>query len=191
MVGLDIAQAVIIYPKSMHLMLKILDSIATTFERRIYFGFGRHLWNIAGVAGVVAITISGVIIASNPETRAMSKDVWIMKLNWKDNASVELYEKISRARTSCQASRSRGYNKSQSCIRYGQIKKDEVQAEENYIRIMQEYDQYKISVQGENLKITAKREASKLVILAGLVTIAIASMSSAILAIERNTREIS
>ena len=38
----------------------MLNSPATGFEKTILFGAGRHLWNALGVAGVIAITAGGI-----------------------------------------------------------------------------------------------------------------------------------
>ena len=38
----------------------MLDRFASSFERKFLFGFGRHFWNVVGVAGVVAIAVGGV-----------------------------------------------------------------------------------------------------------------------------------
>ena len=47
----------------------MLDGLATAFERKFLFGFGRHLWNVLGVAGVVAIAVGGVsLVRSFPNS---------------------------------------------------------------------------------------------------------------------------
>ena len=57
---------------------RMLDSLAKGFERKILFGAGRHLWNIVGVAGVVAIATGGIFaLTSPPPEKILSQEDWI------------------------------------------------------------------------------------------------------------------
>ena len=45
----------------------MLDGLASSFERKFLFGFGRHFWNVVGVAGVVAIAVGGATLITSRE----------------------------------------------------------------------------------------------------------------------------
>ena len=42
-------------------------SLAESFERKFLFGLGRHLWNIVGISGFIAV-LTGVILLANSTT---------------------------------------------------------------------------------------------------------------------------
>ena len=47
-------------------------SLAESFERKFLFGLGRHLWNIVGVSGFIAV-LTGVILLANSTTLQTAK----------------------------------------------------------------------------------------------------------------------
>ena len=57
----------------------MLDGLASSFERKFLFGFGRHFWNVVGVAGVVAIAVGGVSLVRSfsPIQQAVGWCEWI------------------------------------------------------------------------------------------------------------------
>ena len=53
-------------------------SLAESFERKFLFGLGRHLWNIVGVSGFIAV-LTGLVLLVNSTLyeSAKSKDQFI------------------------------------------------------------------------------------------------------------------
>ena len=55
----------------------MLDGLATSFERKFLFGFGRHFWNVDGVARVVAIAVGGATLITSREKPVLPYTDWL------------------------------------------------------------------------------------------------------------------
>lgn len=77
-----------------------MDELATWFERRILYGFGRHLWNISGISGVLAVFIGLLLMASSSGTVSASpKDYrqWLSSEKLKEPRVAEIIEYMGEA----------------------------------------------------------------------------------------------
>ena len=66
----------------------MLDGLATAFERKFLFGFGRHLWNVLGVAGVVAIAVGGATLITSREKPVLPYTDWLKQEKGEDDPAV-------------------------------------------------------------------------------------------------------
>ena len=166
-------------------------SFVNLFEKKFLFSFGRHLWNIAGVSGFMAL-IAGLILFAegNIMEQAKTKENFIGKKElitdkklkestinlltyeqWKNQENIE------------------GYNYSE----YSKYKEpfedqlnDLILERENQNN---KYEDYLTLVASRNDLKRSRAIASPFVILYGLGVIASSSISSAIFSIERNQRK--
>ena len=66
----------------------MLDGLATAFERKFLFGVGRHLWNVVGVAGVVAIAVGGATLITSREKPVLPYTDWLKQEKGEDDPAV-------------------------------------------------------------------------------------------------------
>ena len=138
--------------------------ITKSFERKFLLGWGRHLWNIVGASGFVAV-ITGIILFGYSLTTQAPKS----KSDFFGADEYVLDEMINELK---------GVNKE---MLDALMKKIEVQTEE--------YEDYvKETEIANNIKL-GQRVISPFIAGYGLAVIASASVSSALLSIERNTRK--
>ena len=167
----------------------MIDSLATGFEKKILFGVGRHLWNVVGVAGVVAVVVGGTTLATSREQTILSYADWL-KQEKSDNDPIvrEILgqeDVIKDWKTRCENAIPLGDPRSY-CDFYNS-KKNRVANIEGDLK--KEYRSYLQPLETKNANTLASRILSPLVISWGLVCIASASVLSAVLSVERNTRK--
>ena len=162
----------------------MLDRIATRFERKVLFGFGRHLWNVAGVAGVVAIAAGGVMFASSATVGVLSYPDWLKQQ--KDQDPVKAREIIGQAPVvESWGNRCYETNNPQYCEVFRE-KKKRLQAIAGDWR--ERYEAYSAPKERWNRDAKLRRAAAPFVAGWGAGTLGTVSVISAILAVERNTR---
>lgn len=143
----------------------MINSIATNFERKILFGFGRHFWNIIGVAGVITITAGGVsyLYSLTPSPQKVAWCDWISKRDSDYNCN-SIAEELGGGAT--------------------------LYTPQNH-KLYKDYLKYQASIPSP-IEDKANKEkimfSSLVAIGSGIGTIAVISVISAILALERNTR---
>ena len=147
----------------------MLDSLAKGFERKILFGLGRHFWNAVGVAGVITIAAGGIsyLYSLSPAPQKVAWCDWISRRDSGFDCKVNSEELGGGARL------------------YNSIN--------NNHKLYKEYLQYQASVPSPEEDKQRKMEirlGSILSVSYGAGTIATASVISAILAVERNTRKV-
>ena len=147
----------------------MLDSLAKGFERKILFGLGRHFWNAVGVAGVITIAAGGIsyLYSLSPAPQKVAWCDWISRRDSGFDCKVNSEELGGGARL------------------YNSIN--------NNHKLYKEYLQYQASVPSPEEDKQRKMEirlGSMLSVSYGAGTIATASVISAILAVERNTRKV-
>ena len=147
----------------------MIDSLAKGFERKILFGLGRHFWNAVGVAGVITITAGGIsyFYSLSPASQKVAWCDWISRRDNSFDCKVNAEELGGGARL------------------YNSIN--------NNHELYKEYLQYQASVPSPEEDKQRKMEirlGSILTVSYGAGTIATASVISAILAVERNTRKV-
>ncbi len=148
---------------------RMLDSLAKGFERKILFGLGRHFWNAVGVAGVITIAAGGIsyLYSLSPAPQKVAWCDWISRRDSGFDCKVNSEELGGGARL------------------YNSIN--------NNHKLYKEYLQYQASVPSPEEDKQRKMEirlGSILSVSYGAGTIATASVISAILAVERNTRKL-
>ena len=145
----------------------MLDGLASAFERKFLFGFGRHFWNVVGVAGVIAIAVGGVsfVRSFSPIQQAVGWCDWIKE---KDSS----FDCRGKSQTlSGGAKFITPMNTSHEL--YGEYL--------TYMRSISNQEEQ------ESLQV-GQRTLSSFVILWGLASIASVSVISSVLAVERNSR---
>ena len=159
--------------------------IAKSFERKFLLGWGRHLWNIVGVSGFVAVLTGGVLfinsaILKTPKSFAQYLLQDIQKVRTEvENLEKELKDQAYLDQKDIALS---------SALRAKKINLlyDKQQQLRN---VDQGYEQYKKKIERENDFKLGQRVISPFIAGYGLAVIASASVSTALLSIERNTRK--
>ena len=159
--------------------------ITEIFERKFLLGWGRHLWNIVGVSGFVAVLTGGVLfinstILKTPKSFAKYLQQDIQKVR----AEVENLEKELKD----EAYLDQNDKAFSSALRVKKINLlyDKQQQLRN---VDQGYEQYKKKIEREIDFKLGQRVLSPFIPGYGLAVIASASVSTALLSIERNTRK--
>ena len=156
-------------------------SAAAIFERNFLFVVGRHFYNFIAVSGFVTMAVGGVlavIVQSelSPSDRKLLNDKTLDRRltypAWVGKNCDQLYS---------QEPSSTRFRKCQEAIRYRYL-------ESEYQRYDDQRDQNKSKKSMLQLQINAKLLFAALVSLYGLVVVAVSSLNTAVLAIERNTR---
>lgn len=154
-----------------------MEKLATTFEKRVLFGYGRHLWNILGISGTVATVIGGISLLTSPFERVSSYEDWLRNQKRGDSDATEILGQTSvveRLKYNC-FEESEQY----SCA---QLRLVQARIESADVRLKGEYQSYASSI-------TERRPAAQLLLGWGLGAVATASVVSSILAIERSVRK--
>ena len=150
--------------------------ISETFERKFLLGWGRHLWNIVGVSGFIAVLTGGVLFINSTTLKTpKSFEKYLMQDIQKIRIEVENLEKELLT----EFNPTINFNKSERLRR----KKDLLS------NTPERYDQYVKKIERENDFKLGQRVFSPFIAGYGLAVIASASVSSALLSIERNTRK--
>lgn len=147
----------------------MLDSLAKGFERKILFGLGRHFWNAVGVAGVITIAAGGIsyLYSLSPASQKVAWCDWISR-------------------------RDSSFDCKGITEQLGGGAKLYTPVNSNH-KLYKEYLQYQASVPSPEEDKQRKMEirlGSIPAVSYGAGTIATASVISAILAVERNTRKV-
>jgi len=166
-------------------------SFVNLFEKKFLFSFGRHLWNIAGVSGFMALMTGLILFAEgNIMEQAKTKENFIGKKElitdkklkestinlltyeqWKNqlNIAVDNYSEYSKYKEP-----------------FEKKLNDLIFERENQNN---KYEDYLTLVASRNDLKKSRAIASPFVILSGLGVIASSSISSVIFSIERNQRK--
>ena len=140
----------------------MLDGLASSFEEFL-FGFGRHFWNVVGVAGVVAIAVGGISLGRVSPRFSRWCD-WI-----REDTSFDCRGKTTVLPSGAKLTSST--NTSHEL--YGEYL--------TYTRSISDQEEQKL------LQVS-QRAMSSFVMLWGLASIASVSVFSSVLAVERNSR---
>ena len=153
--------------------------ITKLFEQKFLLGWGRHLWNVIGVSGFVAVLTGGVLFLNStileiPKT----KNKYTEKLR----TEVEnLEKKLMDISYLDQNVKNR--------VLWAE-KNERLYDKQRQLRNTEEgYDQYVRKIERKNDFKLRQRVISPFITGYGLAVIASASVSSALLSIERNTRK--
>ena len=148
--------------------------ITKSFEQKFLLGWGRHLWNIVGVSGFVAVLTGGVLFLNStilevPKTKnKYTEKVRNEVKNLEKVLSVEVIPDVEiRAEKFAEL-----YDKQRQLtnLEFGY---------ERYLKEIERKNDFKLG----------QRVLSPFIAGYGLAVIASASVSSALLSIERNTRK--
>ena len=148
--------------------------ITKSFERKFLLGWGRHLWNIVGVSGFVAVLTGGVLFINSTilKTPKTINEYTEKVRNQVKNLEKELMVEVIPDET-IRAEKFAGlYDKKR------QLRDLEF-----------EYERYLKKIERENDFKLGQRVISPFIAGYGLAVIASASVSTALLSIERNTRK--
>ena len=148
--------------------------ITKHFERKFLLGWGRHLWNIVGVSGFVAVLTGGVLFINSTilKTPKTFNEYTEKVRNQVKNLEKELMVEVIPDET-IRAEKFAGlYDKKR------QLRDLEF-----------EYERYLKKIERENDFKLGQRVISPFISGYGLAVIASASVSTALLSIERNTRK--
>lgn len=180
-----------------------MNEIATAFERRVLYGFGRHLWNVSGIIGVISFLVGLLLFASS---NAFTKEVkvyegWLKEYKSNDaTESAEIadildYINPARAEERLEAKQRCIAQWQYSNAEYYCSKANELSEEKQAAisRFESLYENYKADIEAKNAQeakdAEARKESGRLSLLFGLSAIASSSAISAVLSIERNTRK--
>jgi hypothetical protein len=154
-----------------------MEDLATTFEKRVLFGYGRHLWNILGISGTVATVIGGVALLTSPFEKVSSYEDWLRNQKRGDYDAKEILGQIPIVERLKQECFEGSWRCEEDRLRLVQARISRVDA-----RLKGEYQSYASSI-------TERRPAAQLLLGWGLGAVATASVVSSILAIERSVRK--
>ncbi len=177
-----------------------MDDLATWFERSILYGFGRHLWNISGISGVFALFIGILLILSSSGGSSANPKAyknWLSsdKINAPRVKEILLYlddeseEKRKQSKARCIAQ----WQYQNAEFYCEQPLKPDSELSSLMSQYESEYVEYKLRLEGDaqdsNSKAESRGTAGRAVSAWGIGMISVASVISAVLSIERNTRE--
>ena len=154
-----------------------MEKIATTFEKRVLFGYGRHLWNILGISGTVATVIGGVSLLTSPFEKVSSYEDWLRNQRRGDSGATEVLGQtpvIERLKYNCLEESDQYF-----CA---QLRLVQARIESAHVRLKGEYQTYTSGI-------TERRPAALLLLSWGLCAVTTASVVGSILAIERSVRK--
>jgi len=167
----------------------VFNKLADTFERKILFDLGRHFWNVVGIAGVVSLLTGGILFASSREIPVLTYEDWLKQEKGEDDQAVrEIIGQtpvVQRWQSKCVDAMA--YGDPQNYCDYWRTKKDRLDKFEGNLKT--EYRSYSKAAEDKNNEQLAIRIASPLIVGWGFGTAGTASVISAILAVERNTRK--
>ena len=148
--------------------------ITKHFERKFLLGWGRHLWNIVGVSGFVAVLTGGVLFINSTilKTPKTFNEYTEKVRNQVKNLEKELMVEVIPDET-LRAEKFAGLYDKQRQLRNLEF----------------EYERYLKKIERENDFKLGQRVISPFIAGYGLAVIASASVSTALLSIERNTRK--
>ena len=148
--------------------------ITKHFERKFLLGWGRHLWNIVGVSGFVAVLTGGVLFINSTilKTPKTINEYTEKVRNQVKNLEKELMVEVIPDET-LRAEKFAGLYDKQRQLRDLEF----------------EYERYLKKIERENDFKLSQRVISPFISGYGLAVIASASVSTALLSIERNTRK--
>ena len=159
--------------------------VTEIFERKFLLVWGRHLWNIVGVSGFVAVLTGGVLfinstILKTPKSFAQYLQQDIQKVRTEvENLEKELKDEAyldQNDKALSSALRAKKIN-----LLYDR--------QQQLRHVDQGYDQYVKKIERENDFKLSQRVISPFIAGFGYAVIAYSSVSSALLSIERNTRK--
>ena len=159
--------------------------ITKSFERKFLLGWGRHLWNIVGVSGFVAVLTGGVLFINSTTLKTpKSFAKYLQQDIQKVRAEVENLEKELKAESYIDQN-----DKSFSpTLRSNKLER--LYDKQQQLRNLDEgYNNYVKKIERENDFKLGQRVISPFIAGYGLAVIASASVSTALLSIERNTRK--
>ena len=229
-------------------------SLAESFERKFLFGLGRHLWNIVGISGFIAV-LTGVILLANSTTiqtvktkqdfikseKVINKAINRLEKQKEEelalieneiapltieeieqDLSLDGWTKKNRKKNPILYKKSQGLEEIKNYLLFDrnltsqdkQILQEYLDFEKNYnkedrliyskyiniktsfnnkinkerILLDAKYEKYSDKIESNNALKISHRIASPFVMAYGLGVIASASITSAVLAVERNTR---
>ena len=148
--------------------------ITKSFEQKFLLGWGRHLWNIVGVSGFVAVLTGGVLFINSTilKTPQTINEYTEKVRNEVKNLQKELMLEVIPDEA-LRAEKLAGLYDKQRQLRDLEF----------------EYERYLKKIERENDFKLGQRVISPFIAGYGLAVIASASVSSALLSIERNTRQ--
>ena len=148
--------------------------ITKSFEQKFLLGWGRHLWNIVGVSGFVAVLTGGVLFINSTilKTPKTFNEYTEKVRNQVKNLEKELMVEVIPDET-LRAEKFAGLYDKQRQLRDLEF----------------EYERYLKKIERENDFKLSQRVISPFISGYGLAVIASASVSTALLSIERNTRK--
>ena len=166
-------------------------SFVNLFEKKFLFPFGRHLWNIAGVSGFMALLTGLILFAEgNIMEQAKTKENYIGKTELITDKKLD--ESTSDLLTYEQWKNQENIegNNYSEYLKY----KEPFDEQLNDLILEKEnqnnkYEDYLTLVASRNELKTSRAIVSPFVILYGLGVLASSSISSAIFSIERNQRK--
>ena len=147
--------------------------ITKSFERKFLLGWGRHLWNIVGLSGFIAVLTGGILFVNGSMQETARKEAsWAKSFNQQSKDSI--YKEHAR-----ELNESGKYNTEES-----------IEAlEEKLNEFDRRYENYLSDINYRNDVKQGQLLISPLVASYGLAVAASASISTAILSIERSTRK--
>ena len=167
----------------------MLDGLASSFERKFLFGFGRHFWNVVGVAGVVAIAVGGATLITSREKPVLPYTDWLKQEKGEDDPAVReivgQQDVLKNWKRRCD--NARPYGDPQNYCDFYNGKKSRIAKIEGDLK--REYRSYSRPLETHNAKTIVSRSLSPLVIAWGLGSIASVSVISSVLAVGRNSRK--
>ena len=153
--------------------------ITKSFEQKFLLGWGRHLWNIVGVSGFIAVLTGGILFLNSTILKTPKT---IIQYTQKVRTEVETLEKELETETSL------NLNDQAWALRREKLERL-YEKQNELMRIGEEYDQYVEKIELENDIKLGQRVISPFIAGYGIAVIASASVSTALLSIERNTRK--
>ena len=160
-----------------------LDKLANNFERKVLFGIGRHFWHIVGVAGGIAVLTGGVLFTTSQEIKFQSYMEWLKQEEQKgDRDARELIGQlpiVERWQQRCL--------EDNSFCEYYFNGKGRIERIEPLMKT--KYESYSVPISRRNTDNITRRIFSPFIISWGIGSLSAASVISAVLGIERNTRK--
>ena len=166
-------------------------SFVNLFEKKFLFPFGRHLWNIAGVSGFMALITGLILLAEgNIMEQAKNKESFIGK---KELITDKKLEESTINLLTYEQWKNQENIEGNNYSEYSKYKEPFEDQLNNLILEREnqnnKYENYLTLVASKNDLKRSRAIASPFVILYGLGVIASSSISSAIFSIERNQRK--
>ena len=157
----------------------MIEQLATGFERKILFGFGRHFWNAIGIAGLIAICTGTILWVEGIYGEPKSFGKWLKSeypsIGNTDSADryILKYEKLNSR--SCEERKRVGL----PCDKMSKMQMNLLRVLRNKY-YLSEYEAY---VFQDDLSRDARVYAAPIAISSGVGTLATVSIISAVLAV--------